>query len=156
MRVTKGVVAALAACILISGCSISVAHHRIFIERVRRGSEILTMQPGLVLQAGDLIAAIGHHEALLQVMGEGRREVFDRVGRFDERFPFEYEETEWEDRVRARGLQLRLVPRSRVRHLWGASAAASSDVAARRAESRRVYRSRRYGWLSRAILMEIS
>ena len=81
-----------------------------------------------------------------------RRAVFDRVGRFDERFPFEYEETEWEDRVRAGGLRLRLVPRSRVRHLWGASAAASSDVAARRAESRRVYRSRRYGRLSRAIL----
>ncbi|MEP6471068.1 MAG: glycosyltransferase family 2 protein [Acidobacteriota bacterium] len=81
-----------------------------------------------------------------------RRDVFDRVGRFDERFPFEYEETEWEDRVRARGLRLRLVPRSRVRHLWGASAAANPDVAARRAKSRRVYRTRRYGWLGRAIL----
>ncbi len=81
-----------------------------------------------------------------------RRAVFDRVGRFDERFPFEYEETEWEDRVRARGLQLRLVAPSRVRHLWGASTDGSADVAARRAESRRVYRSRRYGRLSRAIL----
>jgi len=81
-----------------------------------------------------------------------RREVFDRVGRFDERFPFEYEETEWEDRVRARGLSLRLVSRSRVRHLWGASSASSPDVAARRAESRRVYRERRYGRLGRGIL----
>jgi GT2 family glycosyltransferase len=81
-----------------------------------------------------------------------RREVFDRVGRFDERFPFEYEETEWEDRVRARGLALRLVPRSRIRHLWGASSAASADVAARRAESRRVYWGGRYGRLGRGIL----
>ena len=81
-----------------------------------------------------------------------RREVFDRVGRFDERFPFEYEETEWEDRVRARGLSLRLVARSRVRHLWGASSAAAGDVAARRAESRRVYWGRRYGRLGRGIL----
>jgi N-acetylglucosaminyl-diphospho-decaprenol L-rhamnosyltransferase len=81
-----------------------------------------------------------------------RREIFDRVGRFDERFPFEYEETEWEDRVRARGLSLRLVPRSRVRHLWGASSAASPDVAARRAESRRIYWGRRYGRLGRGIL----
>jgi putative transport protein len=55
-----------------------VAQRRIFIERVRRGAEIVTVQPDLVLQAGDLIGAIGHHEALLQVMGEGRREVFDR------------------------------------------------------------------------------
>ena len=74
------------------------------------------------------------------------------MGRFDERFPFEYEETEWEDRVRAAGLRLRFVPRSRVRHLWGASAATSLDVTARRAESRRIYRSRRYGRLGRAIL----
>ena len=81
-----------------------------------------------------------------------RREVFDRVGRFDERFPFEYEETEWEDRVRARGLSLQLVPRSRVRHLWGVSSAASPDVAARRVESQRVYRGRRYGRLGRGIL----
>jgi GT2 family glycosyltransferase len=81
-----------------------------------------------------------------------RREVFDRVGRFDERFPFEYEETEWEDRVRARGLALRLVSRSRVRHLWGASSASSPDAAARRSESRRVYRARRYGRLGRGIL----
>ena len=81
-----------------------------------------------------------------------RRETFDRVGRFDERFPFEYEETEWEDRVRSSGLSLRLVPASRVRHLWGASSAASPDVAARRAESRRVYLGRRYGRLGRRLL----
>ncbi|MDQ5859136.1 MAG: glycosyltransferase, partial [Acidobacteriota bacterium] len=67
------------------------------------------------------------------------RRTFDRVGRFDERFPFEYEETEWEDRVRAAGLTLRFVPPSRVRHLWGTSAAASADAAARRAASRRLY-----------------
>jgi len=81
-----------------------------------------------------------------------RREVFDRVGRFDERFPFEYEETEWEDRVRARGLGLLLVSRSRIRHLWGSSSAASADAPARRAESRRVYWRRRYGRLGRGIL----
>ena len=81
-----------------------------------------------------------------------RRETFDRVGRFDERFPFEYEETEWEDRVRSSGLSLRLVPASRVRHLWGASSASTPDVAARRAESRRVYLGGRYGRLGRRLL----
>ncbi|MEO8347641.1 MAG: glycosyltransferase, partial [Acidobacteriota bacterium] len=80
------------------------------------------------------------------------RRNFDRVGRFDERFPFEYEETEWEDRVRAAGLTLRFVPQSRVRHLWGSSAAASADAAARRAASRRVYWRRRYGSLGRVVL----
>lgn len=80
------------------------------------------------------------------------RRTFDRVGRFDERFPFEYEETEWEDRVRAAGLALRFVPQSRVRHLWGTSAATSADAAARRAASRRLYWGRRYGPLGRSML----
>jgi len=85
-----------------------------------------------------------------------RRDVFDRIGRFDERFPFEYEETEWEDRVLARELLLRFVPRARVHHLWGASAVASPDTPARRAESRRIYWRRRYGRLGRAILERAS
>lgn len=81
-----------------------------------------------------------------------QRRVLDAVGRFDERFPFEYEETEWEDRVRASGRALRFVPQSRVRHFWGSSAAASSESAARRAASARLYRERRYGPLGRAVL----
>jgi putative transport protein len=56
----------------------SVAQQRIFVERVRRGGEIVPATPGLVLQPGDVVGAIGHHEALLRVMGEQRREVFDR------------------------------------------------------------------------------
>jgi N-acetylglucosaminyl-diphospho-decaprenol L-rhamnosyltransferase len=81
-----------------------------------------------------------------------RREVFDRVGRLDERFPFEFEETEWEDRVRGEGLALVFVPRARVRHLYGASAARSPETAARREVSRRLYRERRYGRLGRKAL----
>lgn len=81
-----------------------------------------------------------------------RREIFDRVGRFDERFPFEYEETEWEDRVRGCGLSLTLVPAARVEHLWGSSAAEEGETAARRARSRRLYWGRRYGPLGRAVL----
>jgi GT2 family glycosyltransferase len=84
------------------------------------------------------------------------RRVLDAVGRFDERFPFEYEETEWEDRVRASGRTLRFVPKSQVRHLWGTSAAASADAAARRAASRRLYWGRRYGRLGRAVLVRAS
>jgi GT2 family glycosyltransferase len=84
------------------------------------------------------------------------RRVFDAVGRFDERFPFEYEETEWEHRVRAAGLALRFLPQSRVRHLWGASSAASPDAAARRTASRRLYWGRRYGRVGRAFLERAS
>jgi len=74
-----------------------------------------------------------------------RRDVFDRVGRFDERFPFEYEESEWEDRVRAAGLALRFVPRARVRHLYARSAGRNPETERRRAISRRLYRERRWG-----------
>lgn len=81
-----------------------------------------------------------------------RRTVFDRVGRFDERFPFEYEESEWEDRVRKKGLDLVFVPRSRVRHLWARSAADGAETARRRAVSRQTYRQRRYGGLGRVLL----
>jgi hypothetical protein len=81
-----------------------------------------------------------------------RRDVFDRVGHFDERFLFEYEETEWEDRVRKAGLRLRFVPRARVRHLYARSATRNPEAARRRAVSRRLYRDRRYGRLAGMIL----
>lgn len=81
-----------------------------------------------------------------------RREVLERVGVFDERFLFEYEETEWEDRVRAAGLRLRFVAQARVRHLFARSSSRNPDTERRRTESRRLYRERRYGRLGRALL----
>ncbi len=81
-----------------------------------------------------------------------RRDVFERVGRFDERFLFEYEETEWEDRAIERGLRLRFVPRARVRHLFARSAGRNPETEQRRAASRRLYRERRYGRIGRALL----
>jgi N-acetylglucosaminyl-diphospho-decaprenol L-rhamnosyltransferase len=81
-----------------------------------------------------------------------RREVLERVGVFDERFLFEYEETEWEDRVRAAGLRLRFVAEARVRHLFARSSSRNPDTERRRAASRRLYREQRYGRLGRALL----
>jgi N-acetylglucosaminyl-diphospho-decaprenol L-rhamnosyltransferase len=81
-----------------------------------------------------------------------RRDVFDRVGRFDERFPFEYEETEWEERVRRAGLALRFEPRARARHLFARSARRNPETEARRADSRRRYREKRWGKLGRWML----
>lgn len=56
----------------------AVAGDRIFIERVRRDGEIVPVRSDLVLRAGDVVGAIGHQEALLRVVGDRRREVFDR------------------------------------------------------------------------------
>ena len=81
-----------------------------------------------------------------------RRDAFDRAGRFDERFPFEYEETEWEDRLRAEGLELRVVPAARVRHLASVSASRNPATSARRDSSRRRYWTRRYGRIGRRVL----
>ena len=81
-----------------------------------------------------------------------RREVLDRVGRFDERFPFEFEETEWEDRIRAAGFRLLVVAGSRARHAAGISASRNPETAARRSASRSFYRRRRYGRAGAALL----
>ena len=81
-----------------------------------------------------------------------RKEVFDRVGRFDERFLHEYEETEWEERVLRAGLSLRVEPAARAFHFHATSASRNPDTARRRAVSRRVYRRRRYGRLGELAL----
>jgi len=80
------------------------------------------------------------------------RDVFDRVGRFDERFPFEYEETDWERRVRGLGLDLRVVPAARVVHRWSGNVSKDPETERRRAASRRFFRERHYGRVGRALL----
>ncbi|MGH9442644.1 MAG: glycosyltransferase family 2 protein [Thermoanaerobaculia bacterium] len=74
-----------------------------------------------------------------------RLDVLDRVGRFDERFPFEYEETEWQDRLRAAQLRLRVVAQSRACHFPGSSFSRSEGAEERRRTSRALYRRRRFG-----------
>jgi hypothetical protein len=81
-----------------------------------------------------------------------RRDVFDAAGRLDEAFPFEYEETEWEDRVRSCGYDLVFVPEARVRHLWAVSASRNPETGERRRTSERLYRRRRYGRAGLALL----
>lgn len=80
------------------------------------------------------------------------RTVLDHAGRFDERFQFEYEETEWEDRVVAAGYRLVAVATARALHFHGGSSSRSPGVAARAAASRQEYRRRRYGLLGSALL----
>ena len=94
----------------------------------------------------------GEAKRLVGAVLAARREVFDRVGGFDESFPFEYEETDWEIRVRRAGFALRFHPAARVRHLYARSAARNPDTEARRAASRRLFRSRYYGAFGRAVI----
>jgi N-acetylglucosaminyl-diphospho-decaprenol L-rhamnosyltransferase len=81
-----------------------------------------------------------------------RLDVLHRAGRFDERFAFEYEETEWEDRVRRGGYRLLVVAGSTAFHFHGSSSAESPGSAARARASRDEYRRRRYGRLGKALL----
>jgi GT2 family glycosyltransferase len=94
----------------------------------------------------------GPTDHLVGAVLAARRDVFHRVGRFDERFPLEFEETEWEERVRRAGLKLRFAPEARVRHRWGASTARNPESSAMREASRRRYREQRWGRLGRRAL----
>lgn len=94
----------------------------------------------------------GDARRLVGAVLAARREVFDRVGAFDERYLFEYEETDWEIRVRRAGLALRFHPAARVRHLYARSAARNPETEARRAASRRLFRASHYGVLGRALI----
>ena len=51
---------------------------RLFVQRIRRGEELLTPKPDTVLQAGDLLAIGGRREVLVGVLGEKATEVDDR------------------------------------------------------------------------------
>jgi len=55
-----------------------VSDERNFVERVRRGGQVIETAPGLVLHAGDVLAVIGHHASLVRAVGARNREVFDR------------------------------------------------------------------------------
>jgi GT2 family glycosyltransferase len=52
-----------------------------------------------------------------------RREVFERVGGFDERFFMYAEETDWQRRIRDAGWEIAFTPAVEVTHLGGASGA---------------------------------
>ena len=108
--------------------------------------------PGFARRTLSLWERGGDTRHLVGAVLAARRDVFDRVGRFDERYPFEYEETEWEERVRRAGLALRFEPKARARHLFARSARRNPETEGRRAASRRLYRRTRWGRIGRALL----
>lgn len=57
-----------------------------------------------------------------------RREVYEEVGGFDERFFMYSEEADWQRRIREAGWDIVFVPDARVRHLGGASGASDKSM----------------------------
>ncbi len=55
-----------------------VAGARLFILRVRRGGELLEGEPGLRIEADDVVVVAGRREVLVELVGEAAREVDDR------------------------------------------------------------------------------
>ena len=51
---------------------------RLFVERIRRGKEILEIQPDTRLLAGDIVVVSGRREALVGILGARAEEVDDR------------------------------------------------------------------------------
>jgi len=54
-----------------------VSDARMFVERIRRGTEIISPERTTVLEAGDTVAILGRTEVLVRVLGPGSAEVAD-------------------------------------------------------------------------------
>src|SRR4051794_31145506 len=54
------------------------AEHRLFIHRSRRGNRIAEVEPGLVLQAGDVIAISGPRQIIVDLVGSRGEEIEDK------------------------------------------------------------------------------
>ena len=86
------------------------------------------------LQAEDLSAAVDTSAVVDWVMGAAmliRRDAFDSVGGFDERYFLYWEDADLCRRLRNRGLTTRYVPGARVRHPGGVSAGTQQAFATR-------------------------
>lgn len=80
------------------------------------------------------------------------REVWERVGPYDEGFPLYFEDTDWSVRLAREGLSSFLVPASRVAHLGGQSTArASARSLASFLESERRYFAQHFTASARAL-----
>jgi putative transport protein len=54
-----------------------VPGERVFVQRIRRGGEIMEATGDLVIQAGDILAVAGRREVLVELAGAGAQEVED-------------------------------------------------------------------------------
>jgi GT2 family glycosyltransferase len=79
------------------------------------------------------------------------REVVERVGLFDERFHFYYEDTDWCRRVRQAGYLLYHVPQADVVHYYNQSGRQQEETAGWFARSAEEYFRKHYGFLGKLI-----
>jgi putative transport protein len=52
--------------------------HRLFIQRIRRGDEILDATSDVVVQDGDVVAIVGRRDVLVDLVGQAAQEINDR------------------------------------------------------------------------------
>src|SRR5206468_6384914 len=64
---------------LVSEAEQRVADDRLFVQRVRRGADIIEADPSLMLLAGDVVAVAGPRETLLSLLGDGPQEIEDQL-----------------------------------------------------------------------------
>jgi N-acetylglucosaminyl-diphospho-decaprenol L-rhamnosyltransferase len=83
------------------------------------------------------------------------RRVLERIGPFDPRFPFYYEEVEWSLRARRQGYRLFVEPAAEAVHPFGHSRKGSRRVDRWAAVSARRYWRMRYGKLGARLVAEI-
>jgi putative transport protein len=62
----------------VSAAEAGAAEHRLFIHRVRRDGRIVEAEPGVVLQAGDVIAVSGPRQVIVDLVGSRAEEVEDK------------------------------------------------------------------------------
>jgi putative transport protein len=67
----------------LAGLTVAVAEarvpeHRLFIHRLRRGERVLEAEPGMTLEAGDVIALSGPRQIIVELVGPRAEEVEDR------------------------------------------------------------------------------
>jgi putative transport protein len=55
-----------------------VPEHRLFIHRLRRGEHILEAEPGMTLEAGDVIALSGPRQIIVELIGTRAEEIEDK------------------------------------------------------------------------------
>src|SRR5262249_1352757 len=53
-------------------------NQRVFVQRIRRGNEILDATADTVIRAGDIVAVAGRREVLVNLIGSAAEEVDDR------------------------------------------------------------------------------
>jgi putative transport protein len=62
----------------VAAAETGAAEHRLFIHRLRRGERIIEAEPGLLLQAGDVIAVSGPRQVIIELVGARGEEVEDK------------------------------------------------------------------------------